>query len=492
MVAVRRIVLTLMALLFAAAAAAEQRIALVIGNSAYPAIPLANPANDARLMSKSLRAQGFDVIELLDADQRAFQRTVKDFGNRLKSAQGEALGLFYYAGHGLQVRGENFLIPVDAEIEDEGDVDIYAISANAILRTIEDARNRLNIVILDACRNNPFARSFRTVARGLALMEAPTGTLIAYSTAPGQVALDGNGSNSPYTEALAKAIAAPGITIERVFKNARNDVLATTQGQQTPWEASSLTGDDYYLVAAPDAAAEPAPAAIPYRADLDLAFFDAIKDSTNPADFAAYLEQFPDGTFATLARNRLAALSDTEAAAIPPPPDLIRQAQESLARLGYEPGTADGVSGRRTEAAVRAYQQASGLLVDGLINEALVQRLQAERVPVAVVAPPAPEPPRAYIGVRLQEVTADIAEALGLDGPGGALVADVVSGSSASDAGIMAGDILISFDGKTVETPRDMVGFVAERTVGDRTTVRILRDGTQQHFAISIGAAQSE
>ncbi len=321
--AIRRIILVLAALLLTTAGAeAEQRVALVIGNSAYPDIPLANPVNDATLMATTLRAQGFDVIEALDVGENAMKRAVKDFGNRLKAAQGEALGLFYYAGHGLQVRGENFLIPVDAEIEDEGDVDIYAISANAILRTIEDAHNGLNIVILDACRNNPFARSFRTVSRGLALMEAPTGTLIAYSTAPGQVALDGDGANSPYTEALARAIAAPGITIERVFKNARNDVLAATQGQQTPWEASSLTGEDYYLVAAAEAVAGPQPAPPPGVDDraMELAFWVAIEDTSNVADFEAYLEQFPHGTFAALVRNRLKALTETEVAVVTPPP----------------------------------------------------------------------------------------------------------------------------------------------------------------------------
>ena len=182
---------------------------------------------------------------------------VKDFGNRLKAAQGEAVGLFYYAGHGIQVNGENFLVPVDAPIEDEGDVDIYAVGANGILRTIEDARNGLNIVILDACRNNPYARSFRAASRGLATMSAPTGTLIAYSTAPGQVAADGGSLNSPYTAALAEAIAEPGVPLELMFKNVRDAVLKATQGRQTPWEASSLTGADFYLAATPGAVTEP-------------------------------------------------------------------------------------------------------------------------------------------------------------------------------------------------------------------------------------------
>ena len=239
----------LLAVLACAAAApvlAEgQRIALVIGNSAYADSPLANPVNDARLISAALRAQGFEVIERLDVGQNAMKLAVKDFGNRLKAARGAAVGLFFYAGHGIQVDGQNYLIPIDAPIEDEGDVDIYAVGANGILRTIEDARNGLNIVILDACRNNPFARGFRAQMRGLAPMDAPQGTLIAYSTAPGQVALDGDGANSPYTAALAKAIGEPGVLVEQMFKRVRIAVLEATHGKQTSWEVSSLTADFY-------------------------------------------------------------------------------------------------------------------------------------------------------------------------------------------------------------------------------------------------------
>ena len=308
----------------APALTAEQRIALVIGNSAYADSPLTNPVNDARLMGGALRAQGFEVIERLDVGRVAMQRAVKEFGNRLKASQGQAIGLFYYAGHGVQVRGENFLIPIDAEIEDEGDVDIYGISANAVLRTIEDARNGLNIVVLDACRNNPYERGFRDASRGLALMEAPTGTLIAYSTAPGQVAIDGSGANSPYTEALARALAMPGVPVEQMFKSVRNDVLAATQGRQTPWEASSLTGVDFYLVAAPAAVVEPQPMPVPApvfdHAAMELAFWQSIQDSDDPRRFQAYLDQYPGGAFAAIARLHLDELSETEAAVVTPPP----------------------------------------------------------------------------------------------------------------------------------------------------------------------------
>ncbi len=304
----------------AALAAANERIALVIGNAAYPDIPLANPVNDARLIAGALRSQGFTVIETLDAGENAMKLAIKDFGNRLKAAQGAAIGLLYYAGHGVQVQGENYLIPVDAQIEDEGDVDIYAINANAILRTLEDARNGLNIVILDACRNNPFTRSFRAATRGLATMSAPTGTLIAYSTSPGSVALDGDGVNSPYTAALAAAIGEPGVPVEKVFKNVRDVVLAETQGKQTPWEASSLTGPDFYLAGtAADVSSPPADD----RA-FELAFWDAIKDSDRPADFDDYLARFPNGTFAGLAeRQRDALLGETDVAVVTPAEDPV-------------------------------------------------------------------------------------------------------------------------------------------------------------------------
>ena len=307
--------------------AEEQRIALVIGNSAYPTNPLANPVNDAKLISAVLRAQGFEVIEKLDVGQTAMKLAVIEFGSKLEAARGEAVALFYYAGHGIQVSGRNYLIPIDARIENESHVGVFAVSADEVLDVMAFGRNRLNIVILDACRNNPYARSFRAANRGLAMMRAPTGTLIAYSTAPGQVAIDGDGVNSPYTAALARFIREPGVAVEKMFKNVRDDVLAATQGRQTPWEASSLTGEDYYLAAAPELVPElgddlPEPASVPNtdRSALDLAFWEAIKDSPNATDFEAYLEQFPNGTFAALARNRLEALSETEVAVVTPPP----------------------------------------------------------------------------------------------------------------------------------------------------------------------------
>ena len=231
----RLLVITLIAVLALAVASearAENRVALVIGNSAYTNSPLKNPKNDATLMADTLEDVGFKVTRLFDADQRTMKRAMIDFGRKLRSS--DSVGLFYYAGHGVQVDGENFLIPIGALIGDELEVGIEAVSINEFLRTMKRASSRINIVVLDACRNNPFARSFRSSVRGLARVDAPKGTYVAYATSPGAVALDGNTGHSPYTTALAKAILMPGASIEQVFKQARRDVLALTSERQTP------------------------------------------------------------------------------------------------------------------------------------------------------------------------------------------------------------------------------------------------------------------
>ena len=313
---------------------AEPRVALVIGNSAYETGPLRNPINDARIMAATLRDLGFDVIERLDVDQKAMKRAVGDFGDRLEVAGKAAVGLFYYAGHGVQTEGINYMIPVKADIERERDVDIEAVSANAVLRTMAFAGNRVNIVVMDACRNNPYARSFRSSVRGLARMDAAQGTLIAYATSPGNVAADGDGANSPYTAALVEALRTPGLTVEKMFKAARNRVVAMTDGRQVPWESSSLTGADLYLAAAP--AAAPATAAAPAAPAMvgltpEMMFWQSIQDSKMPSDYEAYLQQFPNGTFAALARSRLAAPK-------PVAPSLTEPAVGVYPSTGRKPG----------------------------------------------------------------------------------------------------------------------------------------------------------
>jgi formylglycine-generating enzyme required for sulfatase activity len=238
------------------AAAAETRIALVIGNSDYSSGPLPNPANDAKMIAETLGNLGFEVIARRNADQNTMKRAIQEFGARLEKAGPAAVGLFYYAGHGVQLNGRNYLIPTTAQIDREGDVEIEAVSADWVIEQMRYARNRLNIVILDACRNNPFTRSMRSVDHGLATMDAPAGILIAYSTAPGAVAADGSGRNSPYTEALSQAMRNLHEPVEQVFKHVRVGVMSATSGKQVPWESSSLTGDFYF--AAPNLLAQSA------------------------------------------------------------------------------------------------------------------------------------------------------------------------------------------------------------------------------------------
>jgi len=222
---------------------AEKRVALVIGNSAYTTTPLKNPVNDARDMAQSLAALGFEVIHRENLNQNDMKRSIRAFGEKIR---GGGIGLFYYAGHGVQVSGINYLIPVDAKIEGEEEVEYECVDAGFVLAQMENARNRMNIMILDACRNNPFARNFRSASRGLAQMDAPSGTLIAYSTAPGSVASDGNARNGIYTQELLKFIRTSNLSIEEVFKRVRISVRNLTQSKQTPWESSSLTGDFYF------------------------------------------------------------------------------------------------------------------------------------------------------------------------------------------------------------------------------------------------------
>ena len=289
----------------------EPRLALLIGNSAYRESPLRNPVNDVRAMAQRFKDLGFTVLVHENATKRTMEAAIIEFGRRL--AEG-GVGAFYYAGHGLQVRGRNYLVPVDAEIEDEASTRVAAVDVELLLEQMAEAKNRVNMVILDACRNNPFERRMRGASRGLAAVDAARGTLVAYATAPGSVAADGDGKNGLYTEELLEALREPGLKIEEVFKRVRINVARRSKGAQTPWESSSLTGDlvvnvtvnvTTAAVSAPTASVS-APALAPDREGL---FWMSIKDGTDPAAFEAYLKQYPQGTFAALARQRLASVS---------------------------------------------------------------------------------------------------------------------------------------------------------------------------------------
>lgn len=218
------------------------RYALVIGNSAYGDKPLKNPANDARDVGRALQKLGFDVQLKTDAKLRDIEDAIREFGLKLKRG---GVGVFYFAGHGVQVQGVNYLVPIGARLGSESDAKYECVDAGRVLGKMEDAGNELNIVILDACRNNPFTRSFRSADQGLARMDAPTGSFVAYATAPNSVASDGGGKNGLYTKYLLENMTTPGIPIEEVFKRVRIGVMNETGKKQVPWDSSSIAGYFY-------------------------------------------------------------------------------------------------------------------------------------------------------------------------------------------------------------------------------------------------------
>jgi len=359
------VLMALAAIVTSSQARAEKRIALVIGNGAYQnTAPLNNPGNDAADMSATLQRLGFDVIEGRDLDKRSMERLIRQFG---VSVAGADVALFFYAGHGLQVGGQNYLVPTDAKLASEGDVDFEGLALGLVMRQME-REAKTSLVLLDACRDNPLARNLARamgatrssqVGQGLAEVRTGVGTLIAFSTQPGYVALDGVGRNSPYAEALLRHLEVPGNDVSAVLVEVRNDVLKATGGKQVPWEHTSLTGQ-VYLKGGPApslSAGEPAarlPALRGQEHELEIAFWNSVKDSKAPAVIEAYLERYPKGTFASLAKvmvaqlkgapakeqpTRVAALPEVKA---PDPRTLTRSLQTELKRVGCDPGEIDG------------------------------------------------------------------------------------------------------------------------------------------------------
>jgi tetratricopeptide (TPR) repeat protein len=238
----------------APALAGEPRHALVIGNATYATAPLVNSANDAAAVAKVLEKAGFKVELRLNASQKQMQDAVTTFGDRLRAG---GAGLFYFAGHGVQIKGRNFMLPVGTDIKREDEVPYKAVDVQQVLDKMDTAKNRINLVVLDACRDNPFARSTRSSGGGLSQVDAPIGSLIAFATAPGSVASDGTSTNGLYTQHLLANIERPGTPIEEVFKRVRLGVRLDSNGTQVPWESTSLEGDFYFFPAAPGAKGGP-------------------------------------------------------------------------------------------------------------------------------------------------------------------------------------------------------------------------------------------
>jgi hypothetical protein len=221
----------------------RRRLALVIGNAAYKNSPLRNPTSDANLISSALSSSGFIVDRYHNLTYAKMREAVRTFGEKLSRGD---VGLFYFSGHAVQYRGKNYLLPISEDLKYADEIPSTAMDIDFVLAKMETAKNDLNIVVLDACRNNPWGSEARNLERGLTTINAAKGTFIAFATSPGNVALDGAGSNSPYTKNLARAIRKGGMTLEQVFKEVRRNVISETNSQQVPWENSSILGDFYF------------------------------------------------------------------------------------------------------------------------------------------------------------------------------------------------------------------------------------------------------
>jgi hypothetical protein len=302
-----------------AVAQAQDRVALVIGNGRYVNVEaLPNAASDGRLVARTLRDIGFDVTDGFDLARDAMEQQIREF---LRKSETARVRLFYYAGHGLQVDDRNYLVPVNTKLERASDLTFETIGLDTILESL-DAPSRTNIVILDACRNNPFAKALAKngagrslgVQRGLAPSNPGGGTLIAYSTKPGAVALDGNGANSPFTEALARHLRTPGLEVRQMLTRVRADVISATRGEQYPWDNSGLLSDVYLAgLGKPDGGLVARPAAPP-APSADDAVWDTIKDSGSAAVFETFVSKFPGSPHAREARSRADELKKKEQA----------------------------------------------------------------------------------------------------------------------------------------------------------------------------------
>ncbi|MEO8557162.1 MAG: caspase family protein [Actinomycetota bacterium] len=287
------------------------KVALVLGNGSYKGIGgLRNPVNDANAIAEVLKDFGFDVTMKLDAGRVEMESAIDAYALGLK--QRKAVGLFYYAGHGLQLSWTNFLVPVDAAIRRAEDVQAGCVDLSRLINGVREAANPMNVIILDACRENPFERDFRVSNKGLTQMDAPNDTLLAYATAPGNTASDGRGAHGLYTETLLKELLTPETRIEDVFKRVRLNVRRTTGGAQVPWESTSLEEDFWFmppghLVQIADARVreERERAASERKFNEELAHWESIKDSRNAADLYAFLLESPSGYIAEQAQFRL-------------------------------------------------------------------------------------------------------------------------------------------------------------------------------------------
>ncbi len=354
-------------------AVAQDRIALVIGNGGYQTVgKLPNPTRDAQLMADTLTASGFDVTLVSDGSYQAMRIAIGKFGARLREFGKDSVGLFYYAGHGVQSFGRNYLLPVDAALTNAADLGLVAIEADSVLQQMRSAGNSTNIVILDACRNNPFKAILDLGENGLAEMNAPPGTFLAYATGPGQTAVDGAGSNSPFSLALSIEIPKPGQTLEEVFKNVRRYVMQETASTQTPWDTSSLATDFSFV---------PVKARTPEE-EAERQLWQAVVNANDPLQMSLFLKAYPNSPHAAEARTLLKAQLE---AMLTPEPD----AAADVAKTTEGPSAAEmaAFDAARVAATRAAYEDFIAQFPNSVLVEAANQEISSLPAVPEVAAP---------------------------------------------------------------------------------------------------------
>jgi hypothetical protein len=319
----------------AQAPANPSRLALAIGNNAYPNSPLLNPINDARAMGELLRSAGFTVDTLFDCSREELTEAISRFSAAAQSSEVKQV-LFYYAGHALQLDWRNYLVPVDAKVESAGQVATSCFDLATILRHLGRAKDKVFVIVLDACRNDPFGSGFRPEHKGLSQFDAPAGSLLAYATAPGSVAADGEGDKGLYTSNLVRELSVKGIKLEDAFKRTRLNVRLASHGTQVPWETTSLETDFFLFEETRRKLSEDE---LEAEAQTDIAMWNAAKQSKKAEDWIAYLGRFPNGRFAEMAHMRLARLQPIGGtpAADPGPPRIVTEAQSAAGQKAGRP-----------------------------------------------------------------------------------------------------------------------------------------------------------
>jgi Caspase domain/Domain of unknown function (DUF4189)/Putative peptidoglycan binding domain len=372
-------------------AQAQQRVALVVGDSSYQHAPrLPNPANDAAAIAAMLQGAGFQVLLKRDIGITDMRRALREFFDSTRNAD---VAVIYFAGHGIEVNGDNYLVPVDAVLERDIDVDDETISLDRILRVVEPAKS-LRLIILDACRDNPFDQTMRrtlatrAVSRGLAKVEpTTTNTLIAFAAKAGSTASDGDGAHSPFTTALLDQLVKPGVDLRIALGRVRDEVMVKTENKQEPFVYGSLGGSVVALLPATvEISTANAPSGGSEQASLEIAFWNSIKDEKNPRLFEAYLKRYPNGTFADIARIALDGLKT--ALASPPPvraddtapvgdPATLTELRERLYELNFDPGPLDGPMTDAAHEAIREFERQNNLPPTGAATVGVMRKLRA-------------------------------------------------------------------------------------------------------------------